>query len=366
MEDLVGGYGWGEDDFLQKEMLKKELEYVEKELAAEFVTEGESSSTTLKMNENKGRDIFSKKKWARLLAGAGMLLAAGGLHLSKKLQAFSKAEKNMDVPRLYSQQIEAQQDELINNVATLEDMWLISPADEAPLPVSKKEETSLRRQLTLVNCAVKAVQEQLSYLTELHESQKVLGNEGLPSLEQLKAQQSNLVSQNDLVQMLLWERDTAIADEEAAGRVTARFPRVLAEALANAVAHTELKVAAAGRLNKAFAPFLLDQEEADLSIPSGGRFRTAAFVGLLKGIQSRNNVLAFSSWQAMMQLADALSVEQALDVLRQLSNLAREEDEIRRDLIRAALQTPPKEVSKYVFEDEELYRTVLGLFDLGE
>ncbi|KAL8443329.1 hypothetical protein Emag_005942 [Eimeria magna] len=409
MEGLVMDPVRHKGDSLQNVTLEKELEYVKKELAGDSVAEGLSTSSTPKENAKKGRESLSTKKWVGLLAGAGMLLAAGGLHLSQKLQAFSVAEKNMDVPKLYSQQIEAQQDELLHNVATLEEMWLISPDNvrfalvrklfsytelssddtalatvaqnfevafssllipaaalqEAPQPVSKEDETLLRRQLTLVSSSVKAAQEQLSFLTELQESQKVRGDERLPSVDQLKAQEVDLVSRNGFMQMLLEEADTATADEEATGRVTERIPRILAEAIANAMAEIALKVAAAERVSEAFAPYLMEPEETDLNILAGGRFRTAAFIRLVKGIQNRKHVLASSSWQAIMQLTRAFSVENALRALSEVLVLGKEEEETKRDLIRAALKASADEVGNCVVEDEELYRTVLGLFDLG-
>ncbi|KAL8443381.1 hypothetical protein Emed_006852 [Eimeria media] len=410
MAGLVMYPGRDEGDLLQSEALEKELEYVEKELTGDFVGEGLSPNSTFKENTKNGRDSHSRKKWVGLLAGAGMLLAAGGLQISQKLQALTIAEKNMDVPKLYSLQIEAQQDELIHNVATLEEMWLISPdkvkaafvrklfsytelssdaaalatvgqnfevalssllipaaaLQEAPLPVSKKDETLLRRQLTLVNCSVKAAQEQLSFLSELQEIQQVRREEGLPSLEHLKAQETNLVSQHGLMQMLTEGTDTETVEENAVGRVTAGIPRILAEAIADAMAEIALKAAAAERVNEAFAPFLMESEETDLSVLAGGRFRTTAFIGLLKGMQDRNRVLAFSSWQTMLQLTRSLSVENALGALSEVLILEHKEEESRRDLIRAALKTPADEaIGNYVVEDEELYRTVLGLFDLG-
>ncbi|KAL8432727.1 hypothetical protein ACSSS7_004429 [Eimeria intestinalis] len=237
---------------------------------------------------------------------------------------------------------------------------------DAPLPVSKKEETSLRRQLALVNCSLKAAQEHLRFLVELKDSQKKREAEDLPSLEQLMAPEADLVCYNGLMQMLIGEADTATADEEAFGRTTARIPRVLAAALANAVADTSLKAAAAQRVNAAFAPLLVEHEDTDLSVLAGGRFRTAAFIGLLNRFRTRKDVLNSFSWQAMMQLGEAFSVETAVRALNQISVLEKEEEEIRTDLIGEALKTPAGEVAATSVEDEGFYRAVLGLFDLGE
>ncbi|KAL8274940.1 hypothetical protein Esti_001140 [Eimeria stiedai] len=389
------------------------LEYVDKDLAGEEVPEGKTTRTTNKMKAKKARASFDAAQWTALIAAIGMLLTAGGWQLAERLELFHKEEKKtMPLPQFDLEGLGAQQVELQLNIEGLRRTWqhaservkvaftkklatymqpseadaafavdlskfedalspLLLPAAalrDIPVPESEGDETTLRRQVMLVNGSLTAAQVQLSVMAQLDARQKLQGDERLPTIEELKAQQADVVSAAGFLQMLAGGMHTVTEEENAEG--IPRIPRVLAQAVADFVLQSELEAAAAAGKEGALRHFIEQYEgtnetPADLSIPAGGRFRTLTFINLVKLINHTRMELMTPPAEAVMRLVEDFTVDTAVEVLDQGEENASRRREVTRRLIEEAAAGTGRD-GEPVVEGGSFYRTLLSLLDNSE
>ncbi|KAL8432725.1 hypothetical protein ACSSS7_004427 [Eimeria intestinalis] len=397
----------------QSARLDDPMEYVDHGLAGEDVPEGKTTRTSIRVKGKKAKVSLDAAQWTALIAAIGMLLAAGGWQLSEKLELFPKPHKKvMQLPTFDFNRLESQQAELQLSIDRLRRVWqhssenarvsfigklethmqpfeaeaasvnqktfedalssLLLPAFAlrgAPVPESAEEQTTLREQLMLVNGSLAAAQVQLSVMTQLKEGQKVRGDDQLPPLEKLKAQETDLVSATQFFQMVAGKTVVQLEEEEAED--TPRIPRILAQAVADYLHQSELRAVAAAGTEDAFALFMNQYEEteeppADLDIPGGGRFPTGAFIALVDQIREVRRQLPPSSSEAMLKLVGDFSVDNAAEILDRAKDNASRRRELTRLLIENALKATSESEGEPPAEYGSFYRTLLALFDDAE
>ncbi|KAL8432726.1 hypothetical protein ACSSS7_004428 [Eimeria intestinalis] len=403
----------GEEAHLLYSPLKSEITLEDPELAGERKTR--SPNVGRQPEDAKGTLAAARLgALAAIIAAIGVLLTAGGWLLTDFLIAKSKIR---GLPVYEFPQIGAQRKELLENIEKLREAWqsapgdvkvrfsrqlerykqsssdeaasasyersfegaltvLLMPADKlrkASPPTSDEEETTQRRQLLLVNAGTAAARVRLNVMTQMEERRRQRPPKALPSREELMAQATDLVTLEVFLQMAVGEAEVESAEEE--GLEEPRIPSVLARSLADTAVESELTRAAAAEAEKMFAPFLSDYRDADqpltpapdLIIPTGGRFPTAKFFELLKGLKNKRNEVSPTPSDLVMEVFEDFSVINALGVLNKILLTAKEEEQITKNTILAALTTTAAGNEVELAADSgAYYRALLGLLDFGE
>ncbi|KAL8443380.1 hypothetical protein Emed_006851 [Eimeria media] len=371
------------------------------ELAAGVVSEGKTSSASA---GREAKQIKGSMRAAHLAAFLALILASGILSAAMGWRLTGALVGKKETKELRVSRFPELQEELLNNIRKLSLAWqraphrvkldfiqgleryerptsdevvvvphgqifadalsaLMLPARElsrAPFPASKEEETTLRRQLLLVNGGIVAAHVQLTFTTQMQERHRRRARQYAPT-----GDATDMVSLEGFLRMTVGETETA----EEEGQEGPRIPRLLARALTDIAVDSELTRTAAAEALKAFDRFredCVDQGQPlgaapDLTLPGGGRFPTARFLSVLKSLEKRINEFSPTPSEAVMQVVEDFSFENALNVLNQVFLKTSEENEITRGIILRALTRRRASKDMLPEKNEDYFRVLLGL-----
>ncbi|KAL8451216.1 hypothetical protein Emed_002089 [Eimeria media] len=269
--------------------------------------------------------------------------------IEKLRQAWGQASKT--VKRLFAEKVLVEQvvvDEAKSPAQLPLDFetvlsFLLEPArhvQEGKIEVEEVYDSTKVR--ALVDGSLTAAHAQLKLLTKLTERQDMsLIFLHLPSLQQLKAQTTDLVPFSEFLQMVDGEkRDEASAAAATAAEAAAaagaaapdaaattedlvnpKVPRVLAEALARLVVVSKTHSSGKMEMADAFSSFVeaCRTHREDLLIPGGGKFPTAAFNTFVQKMQASGSACNIFIDEGLKGLEQSFTVERTLKFFEDLT-----------------------------------------------